>query len=153
METALWVWYKTSEGAEAEGGHVVAWTTNQEVDEQGTPVGEPTTTLVGLADPIVAATIVEQGRADGALVWICPDFEAKPTLDNLLAIWGDDVVSTAVTHNGTNPTITQEVPSDTGTGEPTAGAQSLPEADWSRKNPGSQLSPEDQAQAHGQIAL
>lgn len=120
--TALWVWYAESDDAEPKGGHVVAWDTDQPADDQGTPTGPPTVTLAGLADPLVAAQIVEAGRADAGLIWICPDFEEDtPTLANLLAIWGDDVRSTAVTHNGTNPTVAQEVPANTGTEAPTDG--------------------------------
>lgn len=125
--TALWVWWSRKEDpsdADLAGGHVVAWDSQTPTDDQNTPTGPPIVTLAGLADPLVAATILETARADGGLVWIAPDFTAEPTLDNLLAIWGDDVVYTAVTHNGTNPTLAPETEADIGTADAPSGVGS-----------------------------
>lgn len=121
--TALLVWYR-SEGSttDIQCGHVVGWKVEQPQDEQGTPTGPSTTTLAGYADIMVAATVVEQGRTNEELVWICPDITQEvPTLDNLLAIWGDDIVASAVTHNSTNPTLAETTEADAGAEEPTPG--------------------------------
>lgn len=105
MDTKLWVWYRTDDNQELRGGHVVAWTPTTPTDEQGTPTGPTTFELSGYADPLVAAQILDTARTDGALVWIDPEFRGPATLANLLAIWGDDVLHAAVTHEGSNPTV------------------------------------------------
>lgn len=104
MRTSMWVWYRDSDNT-LNGGTVVAWRTTQEKDEQGTPVGPPRISLAGTADIMVAAQIVETARKDQALVWLCPSFDTPPTMDNLIAVWGDDIVGTSVTCDGINPTV------------------------------------------------
>jgi hypothetical protein len=130
MNPKLWVWYK-SEGSvtDIRGGHVVAWKIDQPQDEQGTPTGPSVTTLDGFADIVVAAALVEQARNNQELVWICPDFDwEEPTLDNLLAIWGDDIVTSAVTNNSSNPTVDPTTLSlDDSTAESASGTGSLRE--------------------------
>lgn len=133
MDTKLWVWYRTDDADELQGGHVVAWTPHTPTDEQGTPTGPTTYELSGYADCLVAAQIVDTARTDGALVWVISDFNADASLDNLLAVWGDDVLHAAVTHAGSNPSVahtpTGAVPADSGlvgggTDRPREGTQS-----------------------------
>jgi hypothetical protein len=123
----LWVWYKTDDTDELQGGHVAAWTPRTPKDEQGTPTGPTTWALSGLADCLTAAQLVEGARNDPGLLWLCPSFDQVATLDNLIAIWGDDVVSTAVTHNGRNPTVPTETDAETADVGDGDGASSLTE--------------------------
>lgn len=127
--TSLWVWYENAAEEGLQGGHVAAWKSDMPMDEQGTPTGPAVIGLAGLADPIVAATLVESARAEGSLVWLSPDIAGSASLDNLVAVWGDDIVYAAITYKGSNPTVSGSgAPALASVGGSGAGAEPVGEA-------------------------